>query len=77
MYVHGRCTLNIRYDSDEEVTQQVNDRATLVLASVAKKVQHSRSEWASSIVQRLEQRIGVHGVYRTYTLCVYTHDEWG
>ncbi|KAK2161989.1 hypothetical protein NP493_1549g00009 [Ridgeia piscesae] len=33
---------------DEEVTQQVNDRATLVLATVAKKVQHSRSEWASN-----------------------------
>ncbi|KAK2165104.1 hypothetical protein NP493_1383g00012 [Ridgeia piscesae] len=48
---------------DEEVTQQVNDRATLVLATVAKKVQHSRSEWASSVVLRLEQRIGVHDPY--------------
>ena len=79
MYVvslNGRCTLKVRYISDEEVTQQVNDRATLVLASVAKKVQHSRSEWASGVVQRLEQRIGVHGMYRRHTLCIL-HDDRG
>ena len=48
------------------MTQQVNDRVTLVLASVAKKVQHSRPEWATNVVRRLEQRIGVHGVYTNH-----------
>ncbi|KAI0234744.1 hypothetical protein LSAT2_014923 [Lamellibrachia satsuma] len=49
--------------SDDEVTQQLNDRATLVLASVAKQVINSRPAWASSVVQRLEQRLGVHDPY--------------
>ena len=61
MSVHRRYFLNVPQISDDEETQQVNDRATLVLASVAKKVQHSRSKWASSVVQRLEKRIAVHG----------------
>ena len=57
--------------TDKEMTEQVNDRATLVLASVAKKVKHSHSKWASSVIQRLENRLGVHGIY-SHTLFLHS-----
>ena len=45
------------------MTEQVRDRATLVLASVAKRVKRSHSKWATSVIQRLENRLGIHGIY--------------
>ena len=57
--------------TDEEMTEQVKDRTTLVLATVAKKVKHSHSKWANSVVQKLENRLGVHGIY-SHTLFLYS-----
>ena len=45
------------------MTEQVRDRATLVLASVAKRVKRSHTKWATSVIQRLENRLGIHGIY--------------
>jgi len=53
---------------DGEVRQQVNDRATLVLAYVAKQVKSSRPAWSSRVIQRLEERLGVHGKYWSFDL---------
>ena len=51
------------YVADDELRQQVNDRATLVLASVAKKVRKTHPRWANDVVQRLETRLGIHGIF--------------
>ena len=63
-------SLNIRV-TDAELKQQVNDRATLVLASVAKKVRKTHPRWANDVVQRLETRLGIHGIFtiKKYFFC--------
>ena len=47
--------------ADEEMTEQVRDRTTLVLAYVAKKMK--QSQWARGVIQKLENRLGIHGIY--------------
>ena len=49
--------------ADEEMMEQVRDRTTLVLAYVAKRMKHSHSKWARGVIQKLENRLGIHGIY--------------
>ena len=55
------------------MTEQVGDRATLVLASVAKRVKRSHSKWATSVIQRLENRLGIHGIYAVTCYICYIY----
>ena len=70
------CVDNICFPSlltDTEMTEQVGDRATLVLASVAKRVKRSHSKWATSVIQRLENRLGIHGIYAVTCYICYIY----
>ena len=58
--------------------EQVSDRTTLVLASVVYKVKYFHSIWASSVIQRLENHLGIHSfnsrIFFVLDLCINCHD---